>query len=133
MLHLVGGCPMLEVAIDCPLTGRRYPEQGVGLALLDTGYEGFVLVPRDVFDSVFEGLEPEERTLILATGKPVRSLGTYGRVLLQDEGVELEGFVETFEGVEEIVVGLEFAREFRLTLDYCAGLGFLELCTILHP
>jgi len=42
---------LVPVIIRSPLTGARYPNEGGEiLAVLDTGYTGFVLVPEDVFE-----------------------------------------------------------------------------------
>lgn len=128
MLFLSENLPMLEVVIESPLKGRRYPDEGVVLALLDTGYEGFLLVPPDLFETLFEGIEPERRTLLLADGRLTESIGTYGLVSLPDLGREVEGFVETAKGVDEIVAGLELASEFRIILDYCTGTAVADPC-----
>jgi clan AA aspartic protease len=109
-----------------PFTGRAYPERGSVIAIIDTGYEGFLLIPSDVFDTTFGELESERREIILADGRKVRSRGVFGEAIL--EPYVVDGFIETVEGVNEFVVGAEFLESFKLELDYCTKTARLELC-----
>ncbi len=56
----LGESILVPPAIESLPTGRRYPEEEREvLAVLDTGYTGFVLVPGDVFEALDLGqLEP---------------------------------------------------------------------------
>jgi predicted aspartyl protease len=66
---LLGLTPTMRVVVRNPLLEKRYPIEGEILAVVDTGYEGFVALPRDVFDSLsFDELQLEKRRLILANG-----------------------------------------------------------------
>jgi len=109
--------PFLEISIENPFSGRRYPERGTVLAVIDTGYEGFLMVPKDVFQALeFYKFDLHQRKLMLADGRYLTSYGTYGIVRVGD--VKCEGFIE-FSNVDELVLGIEFLSNFRITLDYC--------------
>jgi len=118
--------PVVELAVRNPFSGKVYPEENLVLAVVDTGYEGFLLIPSDVFDETFGELESEKRELILADGRRIESKGVYGEVLLGRQVAE--GFIETVRGVDEFVVGVEFLRFFKLELDYCVKAVRLKPC-----
>ncbi len=126
MPRFIGLAPAIELIIRNPFTGRAYPERGSIVAIIDTGYEGFLLIPSDVFNITFGELESEGRELILADGRKVRSRGVFGEAIL--EFCTIDGFIETIEGVDEFVVGAEFLESFKLELDYCTKVARLELC-----
>ncbi|MGC9104414.1 MAG: clan AA aspartic protease [Candidatus Methanodesulfokora sp.] len=118
--------PVVGIAVRNPFADRRYLEEGKILAVIDTGYEGFLLIPMDVFDHLFGKLKAEERVLVLADGREMVSKGTYGEVL-SECGIS-EGFIETVKGVEEFVLGSEFLGDFILELDYCAKSLSMRKC-----
>ena len=125
-LPFINSTPTVELILRNPFTGRRYPERGELVAVIDTGYEGFLLIPEDVFDYLFEELETEKRKLILADKREVISRGTFGEILF--ESSVLDGFIETAGGVEEFVVGAEFLKNFMLWLDYCTRTLNMWMC-----
>ncbi len=115
IFHLLD-VPLLEIVIENPLLNTKYPSKGKAIAILDTGYEGFALLPRDVFNALkFNELQLEKRELI-AANNIIESFGTYGVVKIDD--VACEGFIET-SNIDEIVLGVEFASNFRIIIDYC--------------
>ncbi|MGC8933332.1 MAG: clan AA aspartic protease [Candidatus Methanodesulfokora sp.] len=116
---------MVGIAVRNPFADRRYLEEGKILAVIDTGYEGFLLIPMDVFDHLFGKLKAEERVLVLADGREMVSKGTY--VIVSECGIS-EGFIETVKGVEEFVLGSEFLENFILELDYCARSLSMRKC-----
>jgi clan AA aspartic protease len=118
--------PAIELAVRNPFTGRTYPERGAILAVIDTGYEGFLLIPSDVFDSIFGELESEKRELILADGRKLESKGVFGEAVLDPYVVD--GFIETMRGVDEFVAGTEFLESFKLELDFCTKAMRFEPC-----
>ena len=117
--------PVVGIAVRNPFADRRYLEEGKILAVIDTGYEGFLLIPMDVFDHLFGKLKAEERVLVLADGREMVSKGTY--VIVSECGIS-EGFIETVKGVEEFVLGSEFLENFILELDYCARSLSMRKC-----
>jgi len=116
ILPLVG-VPFLEISIENPFNGRIYPRDGRVLAVIDTGYEGFLMLPEEVFELLgFNELSSEERKLLLPNGNFVISRGTYGIVRIGD--FKCEGFIETSK-VDELILGIDFVSNFRIKLDYC--------------
>lgn len=69
--------PHLGIKIENPFNGRRYPEEGEILATVDTGYEGFLMVPEDIFNSLdFSNFMLSERTLLTPNGRILKIKGT---------------------------------------------------------
>jgi len=121
-VYFLDSTPIVRLALENPLMGVRYPREGEILAVMDTGYEGFALVPESVFKELFlHQLAPQKRQLILADGSTRNSTGTYAKLICEGLGLRLDGFIETFEAVEEMTIGTEFLRNVRLELDYCTG------------
>ncbi len=111
--------PFLEILIENPFNSRIYPEEGVVLAIVDTGYEGFLMLREDVFKVLrFDELSLEERRLLLPNGNFIVSRGTYGMVKVGD--FKCEGFIEASK-VDELILGIDFLSNFRITLDYCTN------------
>ncbi len=109
--------PFLEISIENPFNGKIYPKDGQVLAIMDTGYEGFLMIPDDVFKLLdFGEFNLEERKLLLPNGNFIISRGTYGIVRAGD--FKLDGFIETSK-IDELILGIDFLSNFRITLDYC--------------
>ncbi len=116
----VNGTPVIEIVLSNPLRSVTFPESGKVLAVIDTGYEGFAVVPREVFKKLrLDELSQHKRVLTLPTGRLVESTGSYGRIAIPELKVFRDGFIETTDGVDEIVLGTEFLEGFGLVLDYC--------------
>src|SRR5712691_2644858 len=110
----------MRVVVRNPLLDKRYPVEGQILAVIDTGYEGFIALPRDVFVSLsFSELQPEKRRLILANGTVLSTEGAYGAFRVPDLPLDADGFVETYEGLGEVLLGVEALSRARVLLDYC--------------
>ncbi len=124
-MSVAEGVPTLPVRLANPLLGVVYPEGGWLEALVDTGYEGFVSVPRSVFEALRLRVD-EERRLVLADGRVVRSLGGYGSLLSGDYGAD--GLIETYEGLGEVLVGVDALRLARLEVDFCLGVVRVKRC-----
>lgn len=121
--------PSVQIALENPLLGRTYPYDGSVNAIIDTGYEGFVLVPRLVFQELgLDKLQNERRTLALANGTPSKTQGTYAVLRIPHISFKMDGFVETFRGPDEIIVGVEALGRMNMLLDYCTKRIRLEKC-----
>ncbi len=115
-MSVVDRVPFLRVKLHNPLSGRSYPELGEDWGVLDTGYEGFALVPREVLQKL--GITPSiERHLLLPDGRVVKSVGGYSTLILGD--YEIDGLVESSEGISEIIIGGEALERARVEIDYC--------------
>jgi len=122
----------LRVVLENPLLGERYPREGDVLAVLDTGYEGFLAVPREVFDSLKLGeLITERGELVLPNKQVVTTHAAYAAARIIDAGVLVEGLVETFEGLDEIVAGQDILSSLRLVIDYCRG--YVDVAPCRYP
>ncbi|ADC66529.1 conserved hypothetical protein [Ferroglobus placidus DSM 10642] len=125
----VNGTPVIEIVLSNPLLSVTFPESGRVLAVIDTGYEGFAVVPREVFKKLrLDELSQYKRVLTLPTGKLVESTGSYARIVIPEIEAFRDGFVETTQGVDEIVLGTEFLEGFKLVLDYCARSFEMSSC-----
>ena len=121
--------PLMEIVIRNPIMDKIFPVDGRVAAVIDTGFEGFLLFPEDVFEKLsLNELEVDRRELILPNGQRAYSSGTFCEVVIPDLGVRLDGFVETLEGVREVVVGADLLQNLRLVLNYCLRIIEVEAC-----
>jgi clan AA aspartic protease len=119
----------MRVVLRNPILGRRYPEDGQVLAVIDTGYEGFLALPRDIFESLlFNQLQLERRRLLLANGANLVSEGAYGSLSAPDLALNVDGFIETYEGLGEVLLGVETLERSKVLLDYCTRRVKVEAC-----
>ena len=122
--------PTVQIKLDNPLLPASYPSGGLVGAVIDTGYEGFVLVPRHVFRKLgLNQLPSETRKLAMANGSPSRTKGTYAVLQIPHISCRLDGFVETVAGLEEIIIGVEALSRMKVVLDYCTNRVILEKCS----
>lgn len=129
MSAFVNLTPSMRVVVQNPLLGGVYPDAGQIVAVVDTGYEGFVALPRDIFEALqFDQLQLEKKRLILANGESLASEGAYGAFSVPDFGLSAEGLVETYEGLGEVLLGVEALEGFRIQLDYCVRKVKVEAC-----
>lgn len=134
MSHFVDSTPTLRVEIENLLFGRKYPATGETIAVLDTGYSGFLGVPGDVFDELQLGnVDTQPRTVVVANGERVASKGTYARLRIRQASAMADGFVETWPGLDEILVGGAALGSFRLDLDYCLRRLSIQKCGSSRP
>jgi len=119
----------MQIVIENPFGHRKYPEEGTVASLIDTGYEGFVSVPGPVFQDLgLDELRTEKRKILLADHTLLTSEGCYATIRIPHLSIRIDGFMETFPGLEEIVVGTEALSETRMLLDYCARKVKVEPC-----
>jgi len=127
--YFLDSTPVLEIEIRNPIMNKAFPAEGKVVAVMDTGFEGFLLVPQDIFEKLsLNQLALDERRLILADGQYTHSVGTYGEVVVPNLGVKFDGFIETMKGVEEIVIGTDLIENMKLILDYCTRRVEVESC-----
>jgi len=127
--YFLDDTPVLEIVIKNPMMNKVFPSEGTVIAILDTGFEGFLLIPENVFKQLsFDELSLEQRQLILANSLSIQSTGTFGEVVVPSLKNQFDGFIETIKGVEEIVVGTVLIEKLRLTLDYCTRRIEIKSC-----
>jgi clan AA aspartic protease len=121
--------PFLRIAFENHFFGKRYPAEGAVLAVVDTGYEGFVAVPTRVFEALsLDRLSPKRRSVRTADGRELVSTLSVSSVILPDQSTALDGEIETMAGLSEILVGTLFLSRFSLALDYCLGAASMHPC-----
>ncbi len=120
MSIFAGSTPTVLVSVENVFSGVRYPEAGETPAVVDTGFEGFLGVPGSLFERLGLALpHPRERTLVTADGKEIPTQGAFARLAFPSSRTVLEGLVETWPGLDEVLLGTEALRAFRVELDYC--------------
>jgi clan AA aspartic protease len=125
----VGLAPAVRLRIRNLPFSVSYPSRGSVEAIVDTGYEGFLLVPRRVFDALsLDEMMTQARTVEVADGRRVRSRVAYGTVELEGAKHETDGPIETIEGLTEVLVGTRLLSEYRVTLDYCLRVASIKPC-----
>ena len=106
-----------------------YPLSGSIEAVVDTGYSGFLAIPPEIFEGLsLDELKTQSRAVEVADGRRVRSKIGYGTVELVGTSRAVDGPLETFEGLREVLAGARLLSEFRVTLDYCLGVVSLDRC-----
>ena len=58
----------------------------------------------------------------------IESIGYYGKILLLGLDISIDGYIETAEGIGEVVIGLETLANLHITIDYCAGTLSIRPC-----
>lgn len=100
------------------------------VAVIDTGYEGFLAIPTDVYAYIhLDELQQQSRALVLANGDTVTSNGVFAILEIPHLRIKLSGFIETYQGLEEMMVGVQTLSHFKSTLDYCSKKMSLRPCT----
>ena len=111
--------PVLEVAIVGP--SQRRPGTTRLVIPVDTGYDGFILLSEEEFQSLGFNLAelprkywPEAETV---TGEVFKLRRASSIVQITEVEKTLEGHVETFQGNKENLLGLEFIQDLNLLLQ----------------
>jgi len=126
---LVGLTPTLGIVLRNALLQKMYPLEGHVVAVVDTGYEGFIAVPPDVFESLSFGEgQRERRSLIAANGSVLAAEGAYGTFLAPNVPLKADGFIETYAGLEEVLIGVEALSQAKISLDYCTRRMKVQAC-----
>ena len=119
----------MRVKVCNLLLKMEYPKGGSLEAVVDTGYGGFLAVPRDIFDALnFHKMLTRPRKVEVADGRVVESVVAYGTVKLEEAAREVDGPIETMDGLTEVLVGTHLLADFRMTLDYCLRVASIRPC-----
>jgi clan AA aspartic protease len=121
--------PTVQIILENPFSGTSYPPDGSVVATIDSGYEGFLTIPMNLYKQLrLDELQQTSRTLVLANGEALTSDGAYATLRLPHLRAKLDGFVETYQGLDEIILGVEALSHFNATLDYCSRRVSLHAC-----
>ena len=119
----------VPVRLANPLLDTEYPTDGLVMAALDTGYTGFILIPRAIFRSLkLDELKPIVTKGQLADGRSIELRAAYGVLGIPELGFEDEGLVETNPDITEILLGMRAMRRLKITVDGCKRFFMMERC-----
>jgi len=111
---------MVPVRIMNPFMNTRYPTHGAVMAVLDTGFTGFLLVPPKTFEALrFDELLPRRVKGQLANGTSIELQAAYGIIEIPEIRFEDEGLVESNPHIRETLLGLRGMRKLRTVIDGC--------------
>ena len=121
--------PATNIILENPFLAKRYPGEGSVAAIIDTGYEGFLSLPDSIFRKLgLNKLDGERGKISLPNGTLSHTRGSYAILVIPHMSLELDGFIETFPGLDEIILGVDALSKMRLLLDYCTRKIRIEKC-----
>jgi len=121
--------PVILIMVANTLAAPSHPPERSLVALVDTGYSGFLLLPPAIFNALeFEDLRRDSSRARLANGSFVEMSSAYGTIRFRDLGAEVDGRVQTCEGAEEVLIGMDGLREFAITVDGCTKMCYAREC-----
>jgi clan AA aspartic protease len=129
MSGFVGSTPVLQIAVRNPFLKLGFPSEGTVVGVVDTGYDGFLAVPGEIFSVLgLDKVSPSTRVVVTGDGRPLELLSSPASVEVPELPRTFDGYVETAAGLEEVLVGTRLLRELRLTLDYRGGMASFQAC-----
>ncbi len=121
--------PVLGIRVANPLLEVMYPQKGELEATLDTGYEGFLLVPYVLFERLRLGeLKPVRRVLLTADHRGIETVGAYGTVVCPAVNHSIDGLIETNAEMEEVLVGMKGIDGLLAAVNTCKKLTWVTKC-----
>lgn len=120
---------LIPVRLSNPFLDTYYPSDGLVMAVLDTGFTGFMVVPHRVFEALrLHELKSVQTTGQLADGTSIQLHGAYGILRIPEIRLEDEGLIETNPNIREIILGMRGMRRLRITIDGCRKFLGIERC-----
>jgi clan AA aspartic protease len=120
---------MLPIRIANPFLDAHYPPDGLVLAVLDTGFTGFLLVPFDAFHALkLDELRTRFVNGELANGTSIELRAAYGVMEIPEAHFEDEGLIESNPDVRETLLGVRAIRNLRTLIDGCRKTITTEKC-----
>ena len=116
----------IPIVISNPLSGKRYPKEGETLALIDTGFDGFLIVPQDIFVSL--DAVPSRGATIFGACCKLKSEVAPIRIIISPINLIVDGECATYKGAKEIIAGIEAISKLKLFLDGCRRKGTADMC-----
>jgi clan AA aspartic protease len=121
--------PVVPITVVNTLASESRPVERSVLAVVDTGYSGFLLVPERMFRELgFADLKKDSSRAQLANGSIVELSSSYGTVRFRDLETEADGRVQTCEGAEEVLIGMDGLRGLAITVDGCKKTCYARTC-----
>jgi clan AA aspartic protease len=120
---------MVPVRITNPFLNARYPRDGLVMAVLDTGFTGFLLIPYLTFRALkFHELKPRVVKGELANGTSIELRAAYGILEIPEIHFEDEGLIESNPQIKEILVGVRGLKRIRTVIDGCRRTIICDKC-----
>lgn len=120
---------LVPIELSNPFLSERYPPHGSVMAVLDTGFTGFLLVPNGVFKQLrLDELKPIVTTGQLADGSSIQLRGAYGSLRIPELDFKDEGLIESAPAIREILLGIRGLKRLRTLVDGCRKLLAVERC-----
>jgi len=120
---------LVPIELSNPFLDTHYPPDGSVMAVLDTGFTGFLLVPNSVFRELrLDELKPIVTTGELADGTSIQLRGAYGTVRICELDFMDGGLIETTPKIREIILGIRGTKRLRTVVDGCRRLLAMERC-----
>jgi clan AA aspartic protease len=131
--QFVDGTPVIPISVNNTLLDLRYPQEqdATVLAILDTGYSGFLYIPQRLFDRLgFPELRTKSAKATLADGTTLKLTSAYGSLSIPSlHRLTVEGIIETSKGAQEILIGMRAIRSLIVELNCCGGTTDAEECS----
>lgn len=120
---------LVPIELSNPFLDAHYPPDGSVMAVLDTGFTGFLLVPNRIFSELrLDELKPIVTTGQLADGTSIQLRGAYGSLRISELDFMAEGLIETTPSMGEIILGIRGMKRLRTLVDGCRRLLVMERC-----
>jgi clan AA aspartic protease len=121
--------PVIPIMVTNTLAAPFHPPERSVVAVVDTGYSGFLLLPQAIFDALgFDDLRRDSSQARLANGSSVEMSSAYGTIRFGDLGAEADGRVQTCEAAEEVLIGMDGLRGLAITVDGCMKMCYARTC-----
>ena len=120
----------IPIIISNPLSSKRYPEEGEVLALIDTGFDGFLIVPQDIFRVL--DIVPSREATIIGVCCELKSEVAPIRIIIDPLNLIVDGECATYKGAREIILGIEAISKLKLILDGCRCKGIADRCIVIQ-
>jgi clan AA aspartic protease len=125
----LGRVPVLQISVKNHFSGGVYPQVGSVQAVVDTGYDGFLVVPQRIYRELqLDSAPTSKRRVVTADGRRVEMESSLASVGVTGTGRSYDGPVETAPGVDEVLLGTRLLSGFHVTMNYCAGVFRIEPC-----
>jgi len=129
MWQFLEDSPAIGITVSNPLLDPSGERSEPMVAVIDTGFSGFLFVPEGVFERLgFSELRASSRTGRLVEGSSLKLRAAFGRIQIQEVDLSLDGEVYTCRGAEETLVGMAGLRDLAVTLDSCQKRSSVRVC-----
>jgi len=118
----------VPIRIVNPILGREYPENANLLALVDTGFDGFLIIPEDIFSQLGLDILVSEEPFIRGICCKLRAKRAPIRLIFSEFDFVIDGDCLTFSGSREVIIGLDALSEIEMRIIGCKRSGEITRC-----